>query len=509
MASREELTLIRGARAGKVEAQLALGKRYLFGGDGLPQSVATALHWLDRAARQGCEEAWQLIGAHVPYEVAAQAQNRSALCGWYRRAFDAGDMQAGLVFARLALAPDDREADPVLRRKAIAALEAAAQTGLSDAQWLLAEMASSAHSGEVQAEASKLEWVERAANSGVAPAQQALAEQAWESGDREVFLQWALPLAREVAHRQIRHAAAEPARAVASSLSAEEAQLLSRCAQVLAWREDRDTDEVQLFWELAAQVGDSLAPYSLGLWLAKMDESGARVRAGAGAANFKKAIRWLTVAADQGLAGAWYALSRIYTKPEFSQRSLPDAQRYLEQAAEMGHAAAQLECGVSAWRSRRESEGNDVRAAFWLQKAAAQGISEAVDLLEKVAPRAKPVAWAQEAQSRLTHEIANSYHFLAARIEMAACFGLTRAEALLLDPCAADQGHCLAVDIRAHYGRSKRRLVLLHTGQERQLMSRITRIFENVDCSMTGPEGNYRQRLYRLKTLLPGLEGAE
>jgi hypothetical protein len=28
------------------------------------------------------------------------------------------------------------------------------------------------------------------------------------------------------------------------------------------------------------------------------------------------------------------------------------------------------------------------------------------------------------------------------------------------------------------------------------------RVFDNIDCSTTGPEGNYRQRLYRLRTLL-------
>ena len=36
MANREELLIIRAARAGKAPAQLALGKRYLFGGGGFP-----------------------------------------------------------------------------------------------------------------------------------------------------------------------------------------------------------------------------------------------------------------------------------------------------------------------------------------------------------------------------------------------------------------------------------------------------------------------------------------
>jgi len=72
MANREDLAIIRAARAGKAEAQLALGRRYLFGGNGLPQSYATALHWLERAARQDMADAWLLIGEHISYEVVAQ-----------------------------------------------------------------------------------------------------------------------------------------------------------------------------------------------------------------------------------------------------------------------------------------------------------------------------------------------------------------------------------------------------------------------------------------------------
>ena len=47
MANREELLIIRSARAGQPQAQLALGKRYLFGSTNLPQSHPTALHWLE------------------------------------------------------------------------------------------------------------------------------------------------------------------------------------------------------------------------------------------------------------------------------------------------------------------------------------------------------------------------------------------------------------------------------------------------------------------------------
>jgi TPR repeat protein len=255
--------------------------------------------------------------------------------------------------------------------------------------------------------------------------------------------------------------------------------------------------------ELAAQGGDRQAQLALGLWFARMDGAGKRQRHGIAAVNFKKAIRWLTQAGEQGLAEAWYALSRIYLKPEFSQRCVAEAQSYLERAAEMGHVAAQLECGMYAWRNRRTDEDSDVRAAYWLQKAAAQGCAEAEAALARVAAEPAEAGWLSDLVTCLTRELLESQPLLAARLELAALFGLSRAEALLLDVKRADHGHCLVIDIRASYGRSKRRLVLLRTGRERQALDRIVRLFEAIDSGPDGWEGNYRQRLYRLKTWLP------
>jgi hypothetical protein len=234
-----------------------------------------------------------------------------------------------------------------------------------------------------------------------------------------------------------------------------------------------------------------------------MQVDGKRIAAGGGSANFKKAIRWLALAGEQGLAEAWYALSRIYVKPEFSQRNVGDAQKYLERAAEMGFRVAQLECGLNAWRARRENENNDVRAVYWLQKAAAQGCAEAAAALRKIAPRPDtPVCTETGQLAAGAPKLEATHPLLAARLDLAARFRLTRAEALLLDVKAADHGHCLVVDIRASYGRSKRRLVMVESAQERQALDRIVQVFENIDCGPAGPEGNYRQRLYRLRTLL-------
>ncbi|MQA38682.1 hypothetical protein GEV02_11010 [Rugamonas sp. FT29W] len=520
MANREELGIIRGARAGDAVCQLALGKLYLFGGASLPLSLPTALHWLNRAALQEQDEAWMLIGSYVPFEHAQHCL--PAVLSWYDRAYDAGVEQAGLVLAQLVLnqaaSPALRNEASHLRDKALQALETAARAGSAEAQWLLAHQsgaqpptaASPAPQPSRRGQGSppshrgsaRQQWLARAADSGLAAAQYAVLEQAWH-GDRAAFLQRALPLARKLLADA--PADAEAARAADWPLAAAQLTLLARCAELYDHHPEHRA-ELHHCRELAAYGGERHAQLALGLWFARMDGDGKRQAEGIAAVNFKRAIRWLTQAGEQGLAEAWYALSRIYLKPEFSQRSVAEAQGYLERAADMGHGLAQLECGMYAWRNRRTDENSDVRAAYWLQKAAAQGCGEAEAALARVGAEPKTSAWAHAILNGMPREVLESQPLLAARLELAELFGLSRAEALLLDVKAADQGHCLVVDIRASYGRSKRRLVLLRTARERQALDRIGRLFEQLDNGPEGLEGNYRQRLYRLKTWVPPAE---
>lgn len=538
MANREELGIIRGARAGDAVCQLALGKLYLFGGASLPLSLPTALHWLNRAALQDQDEAWMLIGSHVPFEHAQHCL--PAVLPWYDRAYDAGVQQAGVVLAQLVLnqSPRHDAAQATLdqlRGKALHALDTAARSGSVEAQWLLAQQCGAAGVG-VNAAASApssqspappsiqspqsgrgarppasrasggQQWLARAADNGMAAAQYAMLNEAWD-GASDVFLQRAMPLVRKLLADA--PCDAEAARLADWPLGPHQLILLSRCASLIdsAPGSTACETELQHCRELAAHGGERNAQLALGLWFARMDSGGKRQTRGIAAVNFKRAIRWLTLAGEQGLAEAWFALSRIYLKPEFSQRCVAEAQCYLERAAEMGHCGAQLECGMYAWRNRRNDEHSDVRAVYWLQKAAAQGCDEAEAALGRIAHTPKESGWAESLAGSITRELSASQPLLAARLELAEVFGLSRAEALLLDVKAADQGHCLVVDIRASYGRSKRRLILLRTARERQALDRISRQFDDVDGGLDGPEGNYRQRLYRLKTWLPAAGG--
>jgi len=530
MANREELAIIRNARAGQVAAQLALGKLYLFGSSSLPQSLPTALHWLERAARQDCPPAWQLIGNHIPFELAQR--DAAGVSQWYERAYDDGSVHAGLVFAQLVLdplAPVAQQQQP----KAVRALEDAARAGFSHAQVLLTRQHEQAASraAATPAMAARTQVVHGAQHGArLSPAQSAAMVQhagldaLWFARRWTDYLRLALPQARALVDEH-----GEPGEL--RRFAPDEITLLSRCARLLDPALDGvygvggaggvgdvgeaagaapapcDPGELAIFWELAAAEHDPHAQLALGLRSARMRVDGRRIGSGdahaAHVANFKLAIRWLTLAGEQGLAEAWYALSRICIKPEFSQRNVADAQRYLERAAEMGYRDAQLECGHNAWRARRENENNDVRAVYWLQKAAQQDAPDAAGLLHKIAPRLSTTPYTDTGALLALHAGALAGHpLLAARLELAQLFNLSRPEALLLDVVAADQGHCLVIDIRASYGRSKRRLVMVAPGPERQALDRIVRLFEPVDCGPAGPEGNYRQRLYRLRTLL-------
>ena len=497
MANRDELAVIRSARAGDPHAQLTLGKLYLEGSASLAQNQVTALHWLDRAARQDVSAAWMLIGQAIPVEAVWHSEAPLALSAWYLRAFETGMMHAGWVYAQIVLAQSEPILTPELQSQALSVLAQVAESGLPQAQWLLAQQ----EKPDASVARPKL-WAQRAADAGVPEAQQELMEQAWQACDYRLYLRWALPLAQAVVTQRAQ-----------AGLSSEQLTLLVRCASALdllaenAGESLADLAQKQRFWEVAAFHGAREAQLALGLMYARMDAQGER--SGIGSANFKKAVRWLKLAAEQGSAGAWFALSRIYLKSEFSQRSVLDAQTYLERAANLGHGLAQWECGSAIWRNRREQEGRDIKAVLWLHQAALQGVQKAQALLDKITPPPQALAWAVQAKALLTRDLTrdltNRHALLVARLELAWLFGLTRAEALLIDVNRADYGHCLVLDIREHFGRSKRRLILLRTGQERQLLDRISRLFLDIDCGPQGPEGNYRQRVYRLKTLLPQL----
>lgn len=519
MATRQDLAVIKAARAGESMAQLALGRRYLYGGTGLPRSNGTAFYWLRRAAQQGVDDAWMMIGRDISYEQVKEIANPREAAVWYEKAFDAGVTHAGLTFARLVL-DNTAQFDSNSHARAIGALSFLASKGDHQAQWLLAQqmqmhsqddeddedgesLKSMLHDGAANLED---RLIQEAARAGIEQAQYALLDKAWKKSDDTNFVRGAKPLIEKLFERNA-GAVTQIDRDVdvvgVVSLSSEESTLLTRFAQWRLREKKADPVEISRLLELAAWAGHTDARLELGLLYAKIDRDGNRVFMDHGLANFKKALHWLTLAGEGGAAEAWHALARIYSRSIYSQRDLSVAAQYLEKAADMGLLEAQWEFAQISWRNRRDDPLNDVRALYWWQKAATQGNEKAKVALEAFSARTNPADWAKAAMTQMNEKVRNANPFLSARVELAATFGLTKPEALLLDVKKADYGHCLVVDICDNYARSKRRLVTIENETQRLTLNRIGRLFSDVDCSFNGLEGNYRQRQYRLKTSFP------
>lgn len=524
MATREELAMIKAARSGEPNAQLVLGQRYLHGGIGLPRSDGTAFYWLERAAQQGIDEAWMMIGRHISYEQVKDVSSPPAAAVWYEKAFNAGIAHAGITFSRLVL-EHAQQFDNERHARAIDILSVLADNDDHQAQWLLAQhMHRRSHDGEASSigdidsdmqtglpdgsRKREERLLVEAARAGVEPAQYALLDKAWKESDFTRFSQDAVALVDKLLMRNAA-ALAQMERDVEVNggifLSCEEATLLLRFAQWHLREAAPEPVRIGFLLELAALAGNVEAQLETGLLYARMDRNGDRVFMEYGLANFKKALSWLTLAGEGGSALAWHTLARIHSRSIYSQRNLAVALQYLEKAADMGLCEAQYELAQISWRNRRDDPLNDVRALYWWKKAAQQGDENARAALEEFLVEPSPHLWATQAMAQLNDKLKNANPFLSARVELAATFGLTKPEALLINVKQADYGHCLVVDICGYYARSKRRLVAIETAAQRSALNRISRLFSDVDCSFSGLEGNYRQRKYRLKTAFQAL----
>lgn len=101
MVNRVALPIIREARSGNPAAQLALGRVYLEGRDGLRRDETAAYYWLQKAAANGVSEAARLIGAEISE---ASVTDPASAAPLYEQASRSGVTNASLTLADWILA---------------------------------------------------------------------------------------------------------------------------------------------------------------------------------------------------------------------------------------------------------------------------------------------------------------------------------------------------------------------------------------------------------------------
>ena len=268
-----------------------------------------------------------------------------------------------------------------------------------------------------------------------------------------------------------------------------------------AWLENNDEDVLLQ----AAELGLSIAKFTLGLRLAQLDGGDTKSNA-----SLKKAAYWIELAAKDGDRNAWYALGEIYRRPQFSGYNAAESDRCFDRAADLGHAQAQLRKGSNLWRKREKSEEKvrGLQASYWVWQAHQQDVAEAKELLSKIlesCPNPKLNDWldlAQYAERALSHhaehKLDEDWLLLCHRIVIANQFNFSKAELLLCEVGQLQHEHCVAVDIRWELPKILPRLIQIETIQQRRALLAAGKVFAGFDEHI---EGNLRQRRYRFDRL--------
>ncbi|MBE0612187.1 MAG: sel1 repeat family protein [Burkholderiales bacterium] len=452
MATRLAQRLIRDARSGDSEAQVNLGSLYLSGGEGLAASQEAALHWLLMAAREGCTDADRLIAESVANgRVKTQLKHCVGPC---QRAANEGQPAGYCALGDIHASSNGTVVD---LSKAQAAYRAAAEAGhIPAARKLGLLLAHELRSVTTRAGEEAAHWLRTAAVAGDALAAQGLAKLLWHNGD-EAAAQWLEPDAQK----------GDP-------------EAMYRLGDLLCRQPDAELSRRGADWlKRAVRKGHPQALWRYGRMHVKYLGN-----APAGLPHSPlKASRLLERAAAAGVSEALWDLARVYEIPRFSRRDLGKAREYLEQAANAGICEAELELGkrLSRYKNDRDTR---IAAGRWLSSAAAKGSSEAKALLESIADRA--FDWPPATvirQDEILGNIRDSFPLIAARLELAARFGLSAREMFFVEPETIDRGWSIEIDLYRHFKRMPWRLILIETEEQRQVITRVWAAFVSTDGS--------------------------
>ncbi len=406
---RQDIRLLALARQGDSVARCEVGRRYLLGADGFPQHTASGLEHLRKAAQHDAARAARVIAECLPLHELLQAGERPML----QRA-----AQDGSAIAQLRLA-----------------VAAAGQAGGETLAWL--QRAAAQHPGARRVLDS---WTASEASTPAARLAALLDAAAAEDGfDATAVALWiaaaALAEGRHdtLAAALTAAAARQPAGAPwPEPLAAGLVEWVRQRAEAPAATSATDVPAPLLrkALEQRAAAGEHTALSLLGRALSGLSAPGLPDDLVDGAVNVRKGAAWLLRAADAGDAEAWLLLYRLHADHRSSVANPQMARFFLEKAAQEGLPEAQRKLGALLLRGAATLVDCE-QAIAWLHAAAGRGDAHARTLLKSlvlpVAGRDGDAAWALSLVQE--HDVG-----LATRLALARAFGLTKLEALSVDP---------------------------------------------------------------------------
>lgn len=401
---RQDIQLLALARQGDTAARCEAGRRYLLGSDGFQQHTATGLDYLTHPNVKGTPLAARIIAESLPLEEIVQLQQEAAL---------AQAAAAGSVSAQIKLGA-----------------------------WLFTRHGRSEEGTR---------WLAAAAVAGAEPAIVALAAlQKANAEDTLHILLRALdvsghlngPVVAVLAARQalagndLGHASASlrAALALTPALSGELAELIAAAVRLAEQTAQPlkgiAPNAIEAALDMRVSRGDRDASYALGRALCGLPCGVLAPTDLAGGPNMRKGVALLLRAADAGCDEAWLHLYRMHGDHNLSVANPQMARFCLEKAALGGQTEAQRKLGALMLRAA-DSLADSEQAIEWLHKAADASDTHARRLLKSLV---LPLDGSDAEAATAIELVGRDDPWLAVRLQLARHFGLTKLEALCVDP---------------------------------------------------------------------------
>lgn len=467
---RQDIQLLALARQGDAAARSEAGRRYLVGGDGFPRHIATGMEYLSHPSVRERPETARTIAESLPLQDLLQLQQHEAL----RKAAAAGSLLAQFKLGMwLCLQHARVEAG-------LSWLEMAAAGGHLEARQALAALR---EARSPDALAALLRAIAGSAALDVAQVATMAARQAREAGSLDLLLdcvQVALALAPRLTH----------------GLSD-----LVVAAVLLAEREGRELrgllpEQVEASLEMAIARGERDAACLLGRALCGIAQGGLGPTRLSTGSNMRKGVALLLRAADAGRDDAWLDLYAMHADHRLSVANPQMARFFLEKAAALGQAEAQRKLGALVLRAAGTLAETE-QAIGWLHAAAAQDDAHALRLLQSLV---LPVTGDAATAHAAIEQLRQSDPWLATRLALARDFGLTKLEALSVDPVEGRRPWGLLVGRNPFITQARLsapRAVPALSAQAERTLARAAAFFEQSRGDGNAFEGDLRRRSVR------------
>lgn len=401
---RQDIQLLALARQGDTAARVEVGRRYLLGSDGFQQHIATGLDYLTHPNVNGTPQAARIIAESLPLEEIVQLQQEGALA----QAAAAGSAAAQIKLGAWLFIRHGRSEDGSRW------LDAAAALG--------AEPAIAARAARRQANA-----------EDTLPA---LLRVLTASGHLNGPIVAVLAARQALAGNELGHASASLRTALAStpSLTGELAELVTAAVRLAEQMAQPLTGiaphAIEAALDMRVGRGDRDAAYALGRALCGLPCGVLAPTDLAGGPNMRKGVALLLRAADAGCDEAWLHLYRMHGDHNLSVANPQMARFCLEKAALGGQAEAQRKLGALMLRAA-DSLDDSEQAIGWLHKAADASDAHARRLLKSLV---LPLDGNDAEAASAIELVGRDDPWLAVRLQLARHFGLTKLEALCVDP---------------------------------------------------------------------------